>query len=403
MKRIGIFGSWLFIIFCFSFCIINVSASSVDLKNRWYTDRTFPMNPESPEWMEYGLAENLDILNPPDDLLNEMTTEELASLMMNYPHLWVFTSYGFEQKDIFWSYLSDNCSIYNELMSREDGIECLMAEYLKTDFDAKLYNDNPCIIYGYNRDSNAEVFGCQLVKHMTSDLLEYNRYSDILNKVISLKSAEYLLLDDNYAKAYLSFENSCIDSNDDGYGFEAMDDAYDRMMLSDGFTSTGSPFLKSIQGVYIYFTPGIYHRYGTDTGCLQWYSGDYDEVTRESLNNSVAFPWYRLAQATPKYNCHGYAWLNPYGPTGYWMEPPILYMTNGTVTNVSIYSKQVGDTIVMYNSGGDIIHSAIICPTPNGCSGDYVVSKLSGRGLYRSPLSELMTYYGCAYYSVYRP
>lgn len=404
MKKICIFVSCFFMIFSFSFCIINVSASSVDLKNRWYTERTFPMNPDSPEWMDYGLAETLDILNPPEDLLKEMTTEELANLMMNYPHLWVLTSYEFDKKDIFWGYLSNNCSIYNELLSREDGIECLMSEYLKTDFDANMYNENPYIVYGYDRISNSEVFGCQLVNHMISNLSEYSQYWDILNKVIAIKNVDYSLLDENDAKAYLSFNDgfTCDANNTDDISIA--DIVYDRTTTSDGFTATGSPYVRSIEGVNIYFTPGIYHRYGTDSTCLQWYSGDYTNEKREALHNGFTYfsNWYRLAQATPKYNCHGYAWLNPYGPNGYWIDPPILYMSYGNVTNITAGSEQVGDIIVMYNSSGVIVHSAIVCPTPSGGSGEYTVSKMGGRGLYRAPLSEVMSYYLCTSYSVYR-
>lgn len=150
---------------CFSYGI-KAEASCTDLKDTWYTTHASPMNPECEEWMEYSLEENLNILNPPEDLLHSMTTEELAKPMMDYPHLWVLTSYEFQEKNFFGDYLTNNCDIYNELLNREDGIECLMDEYLLSDFDVEVYNKNPYAVYGYNQTANAGVFGCQFVNQM---------------------------------------------------------------------------------------------------------------------------------------------------------------------------------------------------------------------------------------------
>lgn len=379
----------------------NNTPSTV-IKNEWYVSRSFPLTPNSDDWMKYGLDDILDILNPPEEILHDLSSQELAELMMNYPQLWVLTSYEYEQKDIFWDYLSNNCSIYNELLGRKDGIECLLNEYLITDFNAKFYNENPYVIWGYNSIANAEVFGCQFVNHIAHIPTMYNNCSDTILKVIEVKSELYSQLENNDAKVYLSFEDSLvydvnIENDSDYYIFSS-----GRTITSDGFTATGSPYIRSIENVNIYFTPGVYHKYGTDSTCLQWYSGNYTNEKRESLNNSIAYPWYRLAQASPKYNCHGYAWLNANGSNGYWMDSPAAYISYGTVTSVNAYSIQTGDIIVMYNSSGALVHSAVVCPTPSGGSGIYTVSKIGGKGLYRAPLSELMTYYCSTSYLVYR-
>lgn len=80
----------------------EVKAAGVeDLKELWYETYYYPMNPESDEWMKYGLEDTLDILNPPEELLHSFSTEELAELMMDYPYLWVLTSYEFDKMDTF--------------------------------------------------------------------------------------------------------------------------------------------------------------------------------------------------------------------------------------------------------------------------------------------------------------
>lgn len=54
------------------------------------------------ENMRIGLVDSIDILNPPEDILKDYSTEELACLMMDYPLLWLLTSYDYSDKDIFW-------------------------------------------------------------------------------------------------------------------------------------------------------------------------------------------------------------------------------------------------------------------------------------------------------------
>lgn len=379
----------------------NTTPSYV-LQGEWYVSRSFPINPDSEDWMKYGLDDILYILNPPEDILHEFSSQELADLMMNYPQLWVLTAYEYEQKNIFWDYLANNCSIYNELLSRKDGVECLLNEYLETDFNAQFYNDNPYVIWGYNPIANAEVFGCQFVNHIIHNPVIYNSYFNTISKVIEVKSELYSQLEKSDARLYLSFGNDAMSGEESESIYNQYFTLDDRSITSDGFTATGSPYIRSIENVNIYFTPGVYHKYGTDAACLQWYSGNYTNEKRESLNNAIAYPWYRLAQASPKYNCHGYAWVNANGSNGYWMDSPIAYIYYGTVTNINENNKQTGDIIVMYNSSGALVHSAVICPTPSGCYGTYTVSKIGGKGLYRAPLTELMTYYCCTSYLVYR-
>lgn len=380
----------------------EIVVKSEDLKKQWYETRYYPINPKSEEWLEYGLEEMLDVLNPPEELLHSFSTEELAKLMMEYPYLWILTSYEYDKLDYFFDFVEANCSVYNELMSREEGIECLLKEYQKSDFDAKLYNEDPYMVWGYNPMANAEVFGCQLLVRIAGNSDIDKEESELYTQIKNEKAELYAALDNNIAKSYLSFDNIISEDDSDTELLTISEPILFATRAADGFTATGAVCSKDIYGVSINFTPGIYRKYGVSSSCYQWASGDYDEETRQRLDNSVAFPWYRLSRSSPKYNCHGYAWLNANASNGYWLEPPLAY--TGAVTYVGYNeSVQVGDIVVMYNaSTGAIAHSAVICQTPSGATGDYTISKCSGGPLYKAPLSQLMKYYSCSNYDVYR-
>lgn len=389
------------------FCVNSSEVKATDaesLKELWYDTHYYPMNPESGEWMKYGLEEALDILNPPEELLYSFPTEELAKLMMEYPYLWVLTSYEYDKSDYFFDYIKYNCDIYNELMNRDDGVFCLLKEYQKSDFNVNLCNEDPYMVWGYNPMANAEVFGCQFMVYINNtsgiDQDQYELYSQILREKTDL----YLALNDNVAKEYLTFEKEKPSSYYVNESITSNKSVNWPMRASDGFTGTGSPYSRSIEGVGIYFTPGTYQKYDVSASCLQWYCGDYDNETKKRCDNRIAYSWNRLSSSSPKYNCHAYAWLNANTSNGYWLDSPSTYAGSSSVTYVGYNATpQEGDIVVMYNkTTGNIARSAVISKTPSGSTGIYTVSKIGGCGLYKAPLSELKTYYSCDNYDVYR-
>lgn len=200
--RVSVISVIILVIMCFSIGSEVKAAGAKDLKKMWYETYYYPLNPESDEWFDYGLEEMFDILNPPEDLLHSFSTEELAKLMMDYPYLWVLTSYEYDKMDIFWTYI-ENCNIYNELMRRDDGVLCLLKEYQNSDFDVNLYNEEPYMVFGYNPTANAEVFGCQFILY---NMKNFNKEEyELCCQIIREKTELYSALNDNVAKMYLSF------------------------------------------------------------------------------------------------------------------------------------------------------------------------------------------------------
>ena len=153
---------------------VVMAAGMDELKQQWYETRNYPVNPDSEEWKKYGISEMFNILNPPQELLETFSTEELAKLMMEYPYLWVLTTYEADKLDYFWGFVEGGCDIYNELLKREDGVLCLLTEYRNTDFDVELYNADPYMVWGYHPMANAEVFGCQFINTMEMHLAKRN-------------------------------------------------------------------------------------------------------------------------------------------------------------------------------------------------------------------------------------
>lgn len=402
MRKIGFLIEMLVMTLVVGFIISGTSAEAAEknLKEKWYIDQSFPMTPDSTEWFKYNLEDNLDILNPPEDLLHKMSTAQLAKLMLEYPHLWVLTSYEYEQKDIFWEYLSVNCDIFNEIINRDGGTKALLDAYCSTDFDAKYYNDNPYCIWGYNVRANAEVFGCQLINYIKRTPDKFGVSDEDIKEIISEKAVQYSALNNEDTKMYLTFDDTKMKDS----GRRIFDrERINTVTSADGFTSYQTTYVKNVEGDYINFYEGNYHKYGTDSFCYKWQSLDYTSAKRNVLNNAISYPWTRISQATPKYNCHGYAWLNSSLTNNYWLDEPTPYMNSESVSYIGGSQKMAGDIIVMYTSSGDLRHSAKVSSTPTGTSYVETISKIGGKGLYVAPLSELMIYYNCTTYYVYRP
>lgn len=255
-------------------------------KEVWYETNYYPVLMDSEESKNLGLNEMLDILNPPEDLLQSFKTEELAELLMDYPFLWVLSSYEYEDRYYFWWFI-ENSSIYNELMNRSDGKESILKQYQISDFDIDKCNKNENIILTTDPMIGKEVFGCQFIIHF------WDSFSDtelaLCNDIITEKEKCYSQINSELTKKYLSFDHNNNANNQETYFNE--DNDYSRGIMS-GFSATGSPYYRSIENVSIKFTPGIYNKYNVNAICDNWYNesgNDYSSTKRQALDNSIAF------------------------------------------------------------------------------------------------------------------
>lgn len=183
------------------------AAGAEDLRELWSETRYYPITPESDEWAEYGLWEALEILNPPEELLRSFSTEELAHLMMEYPYLWLLTA--FDETDDFFEFLENNCDIYNELMSRDDGVLCLAKEYQNLEYDVLQWANNgdwSLKSYGYFPAANAETFGCRFIWYMNKSGDMDQEENELFSEIIREKTEVYESISNSITKRYLNFE-----------------------------------------------------------------------------------------------------------------------------------------------------------------------------------------------------
>ncbi|MBR4608368.1 MAG: hypothetical protein IKO41_19345 [Lachnospiraceae bacterium] len=392
--RIGMLSLLTFVLFI-SFGTTAQAYNKVELKQLWYETNDYPITVEDEEWYDYGMLDMFDILNPPQELLETYSAQKLAGLMMTHPYLWVLPSYEFEDKDYFFGYIQ-NSNIYTELFNRSDGVKNLLTVYRNSAIDLELLNSDPYIVWNLDTKVNAEIFGCQFIRFYAEQFDEEERM--LADSIIAEKEQLYRGLEYEDTKRYLSFSEEPIKNT------SRLAELIYKLENRNGFTATGSAVPKTIEGVNIQFTPGIYNKYGVNSSCLQWLSGDYSDEKRAHLDASIAYPWIMIDHSSPKYNCHSYAWIISSAANTYWLDSPVTFMGSSQITSYnSNVTLQLGDKIVYFNSSNSITHSAIVVSTPPGKTGIYVRSKIGGKGLYDSPLDEVGIYHDNSQtYMVYR-
>ena len=372
---------------------MNVS----EMKDLWHVTKEYPISGEKESFVKYGYEGVIDILNPPSDVLTNMTSEELANLMMDYPLMWVILSYEFDQADLFFDYLERNCDVYKELLRRDDGIRCILERYRNSDFNPGACFDDPNVLFNHNKEFSAEVFGCQFIKLMGKKIS--GKDMALVKKTMKEKSELYGKVVNSVAGRYLSFEKNLVLSGQIEWSRWISDGEI--MSYSNGFSATGGPNVnKWILVKYITFMPGSFHKYDVRVSCLKHVSGAYTSSEISGFKRSIAYAWTSIGEPSPKYNCHSYAWIQSNTSNPFWLDSPIGYINSPSVDYIgSDIIPQTGDIIVIKKSTGEITHSGIVSSYSYGVL--YIKSKIGGKGLYISPMNELLNYYGSSY-DVYR-
>lgn len=192
--------------------VLSDTAGEIDLNDKeelylkmqdcWRNTSSYPMTDEEIRHCNLSLSETVIILNPPEDVLNSLSTEKLTTLLYEYPCLYLVTSYDLSAIDGFWAFFQ-NCAIYNELMSRDNGIECILEYYRHSLFDPKQYSTEHDWICKENKDLSAEVFGCQFVNANKNAFGE--KELELCEIIIQEKKLIYEDINNDFIKQYLSF------------------------------------------------------------------------------------------------------------------------------------------------------------------------------------------------------
>ncbi len=234
-KTCDILASVLLI--CFLTLLIGVQAKAVtpeELRDKWRDKLEYPvkfleddlyddgfghMLPKaSDEWMEtlkqLGSIGVTYALNPPEDILNGLSSEELASLFQTWPWIHLVDSYNDDgdHYERFFQFAELNSDIFFELLGREDGYVCILEAYRNNKFDINANNENPLFCYSLDLTEKAEVFGCQFIRyyhhHFTRD--EYDLACEIIKEKLVIYEK---LNDESLAKRRLNLSE--IDFGED--------------------------------------------------------------------------------------------------------------------------------------------------------------------------------------------
>ena len=149
-----------------------------DAPSGYYAYSTYPIN-------DITEADIVDVLNPPSDLLESLSTAEIANLTLRYySHVassnWNLSTHMgkpiFEDgiSDIFFKYMEKNCDLLKELLRREDGIACFIDAYgehgISSSVYASLSKDN-----GLFYDAAEEYLACRFMDRYLNRFTEEDK------------------------------------------------------------------------------------------------------------------------------------------------------------------------------------------------------------------------------------
>lgn len=149
---------------------LSADAATVDeLKSNWNVTRYYPIYEGSPEWQKHSMEDTLEANNPPYELLFDMSSAELATLLFEYPAMPQMTTYYGEDGGVdytqFCMFLELKSDIFYELLRREDGMTAILTTYQNSGVDAQWFADE---VYDQSdadqRKWYAEVFGSQFIR-----------------------------------------------------------------------------------------------------------------------------------------------------------------------------------------------------------------------------------------------
>ena len=91
-----------------------------EILEKWYELRDYPMKPGDEGWDRMDYGEILKVVNPPQELIDSMSTRELADLMLHYPLL------NEMDTEETLRIMSGKSQIFLELRWRKDGTKELL-------------------------------------------------------------------------------------------------------------------------------------------------------------------------------------------------------------------------------------------------------------------------------------
>ena len=319
----------------------------------------------SEEWKEMSFQEQIDSVSLPVDYIEGLSTEDVVTWALEYPFL--CDIYLFDSSVSAMDYFKRTSYLFENMFSRDDIREVLIERledlYIKE--DSVLSKKELFIIY-YLANIKDKLSDDEITKLF--DILNDEDFNRFFGKII----IEYAQPDDST---------------------EDID-----ITRYEGFISSNQIFQYPLNGGY--YIAGTYWKYGVGATCYQFSYNDYSYDDVQSMNDEIngAHPsWYFYYDATKKYNCHSYVWIDTSYSNTYWLPSPYNYIATSLFNHVGTgCGASAGDRItISYN--GNIEHSLLVTGSGANSSSIYTKSKLGSYGVYGAPLNDMMILYGNTY------
>lgn len=373
-------------------------------------DNDYPIDTDSQEWEKISLEDAQKACDMPSDMLNEYSTEELTEYVLKYPLL--VDMMGFDRVADGIEHLKATSNIIEEFFSRDDNLDHLLEAYDNLSVDYEMLSDESNNNSLKDSDYQKELFlqGCLAMEYNELDQEQVARLADILGEKYDEKIEADAVSD--CIEPFLFYE--VLQEENGTVPEEAIpENIYEDM--SSGDIADGGVLAGYTPGDKEYITPiaryniGKYTKYKKTVGCLKWLSGDYSVAKKKALNDAVldAHPsWSFIAYATPRCNCHSYAWISN-SINNYWLNNPDVFAGSDSFKKISnSTTKKSGDIVILdasssyYDPISDkrtkALHS-VVMTSSNNCK-----SKLGSFGAYKTSLADMKSYYGAASTRTYR-
>lgn len=283
------------------------------------------------------------------------------------------------------NHLANKSYVFNELFSRADCYDNLIAKYSNIDVDyIKVVESNDVCETNYD----SELFIEEYIG------LNYNS--------LSKDQAEKFV--EEYGNKYLAKSNECRESIFSTLFYESIVEKLGMIpesalpdsvaeKLVDSPEANATPYASytcSICGASISSTT-ITVNSKTVSG-YKWVSGGYTTSDISTMDKYIAtyYPSYtKVSSASSKYNCHSYAWYSTATSNIYWIDDPSPVYDNTSYWKlwvIPMRNWQAGDRITFWNNSS-LLHSAILN------SSTTCTSKLGHYGVYKTTISEMESFY----------
>lgn len=153
---------------------VGVGAGVKDVRAEVYT---YPITPDDPEWANYNHAELVDMLQIPEDILDEMTDEELVESVLNYPYLGDMKFYDDYKVGV--QIVRDTFNGLQKLLENENAINLLLNYYETSIYTNE--NTSEDIFESVKKDSTEMILSFMMEENVMSED-EENRFAALMTE-----------------------------------------------------------------------------------------------------------------------------------------------------------------------------------------------------------------------------